>query len=457
MKKAFIGFLMIASTLNVFGNPSANDYTTRTDVLNNSFKAYFRSFGIRALNCFNPSILSNTITPAHFNMNQPGASSDINTGIQIENTWSAYVNCNVIRKVGTSFHVSGVNTACIVYDNDFVKSYRGISVTNGGSLGVQGNIGRPSDNEWINNSTAMGSGQCVDDGTATQSILFVRTLPNSYNPVVLGPFVKNYCSNSLPIGPCVYPIDDDPSPLLYSINSELPAQGVESKGWNKKGIAKIIRQHPNWVVIDTTLSAFMDSISDKPSVLFDSVLIMQENEEYALASIINQQIVSEIDMDEIEKEINTYYLNLGSELSISNQINRIREIAQLCPFIYGEGVYKARILCEMFDPFNTLYINICEEATHEKAQENTPISDSEFNATLYPNPATEIITIAIESDESAFELIIYDNLGRIILQMKIDEAVTTIDISNFSAGLYSYMLQSAEGRVIFGKFSKTEN
>lgn len=415
-------------------------------------------YGIRSLNCYKPVISSNTITPVPFNINQPSTNSDINIGIKIENTANAKVTCNIVRKAGTGLHVAGVNTASTIWDNDFVRSYKGISVTNGGSLGIQGSLNRPSDNQWMNMSTASGSAQCMADGTASQSVLFVRTNPVSYNPIIQGPFVKNYCFNNLPILLCPTAIDDDPNSVKYSISEEIPAQSLESRGWSKKGIAKIIHQHSDWVATDSTIAIFIDSLVAKPVILFDSVLTLRENEDFSLAELLNQTIVPDIQMDELEKEVNGYYLILDNQQPLDQYVNRIKEIAEMCPFIEGEGVYKARILMEMFSPFDTTYFNACEdEIQNRMQQENMGEENTDFSVSAFPNPANESITFNIESDEDEFELTVFDVTGRVIIDMKLLDSTTSVDLRSFSNGVYSYAIRSESGAFYSGKFSKVEH
>lgn len=417
-----------------------------------------KNYGIRSLNCYAPTIASNTITPVPFNINQPSTNSDINIGIKIENTANAKVTCNIIRKTGTALHVAGVNTASTIWDNDFVRSFKGISVTNGGSLGIQGSLNRPSDNQWMNMSTASGSGQCMADGTASQSVLFVRTNPVSYDPIIQGPFIKNYCLNNLPILLCPTAIDDDPNSVKYSISEEIPAQSLESRGWSKKSIAKIIHQHSDWIATDSTIAIFIDSLVAKPAVLFDSVLTLRENEDFSLAEILNQTIVPDIQMDELEKEVNGYYLILDNQQPLDQYVNRIKEIAEMCPFTEGEGVYKARILMEMFSPFDTTFFNVCEdEIQNRMQQENTDEENTDFSVSAFPNPANESITFNIESDENEFELTVFDVTGRVIIDMKLLDSATSIDLRSFSNGVYSYTIRSESGAFYSGKFSKVEN
>jgi hypothetical protein len=59
---------------------------------------------------------------------------------------------------------------------------------------------------------------------------------------------------------------------------------------------------------------------------------------------------------------------------------------------------------------------------------------------LFPNPADESITIRLGSNQTS-ELKLYNTLGQLI-RNDLVQRQTTIDVSNFSAGVYYIVLQS---------------
>jgi hypothetical protein len=79
----------------------------------------------------------------------------------------------------------------------------------------------------------------------------------------------------------------------------------------------------------------------------------------------------------------------------------------------------------------------CTRATSTRESEYT-------NWNLFPNPAESIITI--ESADNGI-LSVYDISGRKIIEKKKDNKQVTIDIQNFSAGVYILKFQNNEGRV----------
>lgn len=81
---------------------------------------------------------------------------------------------------------------------------------------------------------------------------------------------------------------------------------------------------------------------------------------------------------------------------------------------------------------------------------NNIVSENEI--LIYPNPASDKITISLKG----VEIIITDNLGRLVLNKKIKETEDTIiNISNFQQGVYYVMIVDEETkRVVNKKFIK---
>lgn len=77
---------------------------------------------------------------------------------------------------------------------------------------------------------------------------------------------------------------------------------------------------------------------------------------------------------------------------------------------------------------------------------------SNFHVTVFPNPATNFLTI--ESDNPfPVEIIIYDLSGRKLFSQKFNEK-TILDITPFSPGIYFYSIIQNELQISNGKFIK---
>ncbi len=78
------------------------------------------------------------------------------------------------------------------------------------------------------------------------------------------------------------------------------------------------------------------------------------------------------------------------------------------------------------------------------------INENELSryVTLYPNPTQSFIDLKLDKDYlGATECHIYDMYGKLMRIMPIEEEITTIDVSDFAAGVYFVRLTTEQGQV----------
>jgi hypothetical protein len=63
---------------------------------------------------------------------------------------------------------------------------------------------------------------------------------------------------------------------------------------------------------------------------------------------------------------------------------------------------------------------------------------------IYPNPSTGIYTIDLNEDA---QVEVYDMLGKVVYKREAQEGKSTIDISNYQAGIYLLHVKSENGSV----------
>jgi len=193
-------------------------------------------------------------------------------------------------------------------------------------------------------------------------------------------------------------------------------------------------------------------------------LYLQRLEE---AKVSNSNVVSNRDQENNEHDINAIYIKIisyGIDALNDEDSTRIVEFANLCPYIGGTAVYKARALYAMYNPASMFDdITICnaigvykngnsgnskgifdnENAYLKslKPKENLLTNNGEHAFMLYPNPATTTVTIAYELNQNEkANVIVNDILGR--EQMKIDlhpaHNIVSINVSLLRQGIYIY-------------------
>ena len=73
------------------------------------------------------------------------------------------------------------------------------------------------------------------------------------------------------------------------------------------------------------------------------------------------------------------------------------------------------------------------------------------NVTIYPNPFTTRITVAINEDSANYRLMIYNALGEAMISTIITDQLTNIDTKNLPSGIYSYNVFKNEKNIQSGK------
>jgi hypothetical protein len=85
-------------------------------------------------------------------------------------------------------------------------------------------------------------------------------------------------------------------------------------------------------------------------------------------------------------------------------------------------------------------LNIIPQPQPSSIQEVNDIAMS-----AYPNPTTNNFTLQISEAARGAELMVYDALGKLILQRPLNQLQTTIESDTWAAGVYTLLLRHDEG------------
>jgi hypothetical protein len=120
------------------------------------------------------------------------------------------------------------------------------------------------------------------------------------------------------------------------------------------------------------------------------------------------------------------------------QLDVLRQIAQLCPYEYGRGVYIARLMLSRIEP--TVYYNSCEDMIEERRFEKS-IDNSTVGIKVFPNPAKDEFTIEFSEDISGQQTSVelYNIYGSLVKKIQGgSEAKIVVKTMDLSAGIYYY-------------------
>jgi len=94
-------------------------------------------------------------------------------------------------------------------------------------------------------------------------------------------------------------------------------------------------------------------------------------------------------------------------------------------------------------------------AIHSEGQtRDIPQQDGPRILKFYPNPAVSFINFEFQQDyDRNMSLVVFNFLGRQVYESKNLNARTTIDLSQYSRGVYIFQLRNPEGKIVeSGKF-----
>lgn len=220
--------------------------------------------------------------------------------------------------------------------------------------------------------------------------------------------------------------------------------------------------------IDALIQSLADSNTLKNSSGFSSLL----NE----AKLLNDGISSTELFAITEQRMNNHYfkqLEWGYPALSATDWEDIESIAQECPFVAGNGVYKARTLLSHLNPlrfYNDL--NVCNAVGMYKGgsglfeQEDEELFGNTSNNAilkslvkeaikLFPNPSDDVVNVSYKiSGLNVGMLQIIDIHGRVckVIQLPSGDNTIPFSIADLSSGVYTYKFIVNKAILNIGKF-----
>jgi hypothetical protein len=440
------------------------------------------NFGINILRLRKPFIKYNTIQ----NIISSGLVSNIPTGILVTNCRDACIKSNkvsgntsspqYVSNIGIHFHTSN-NTkvlddtlsnlgSCIratylcpnssVNRNSFISSYEGISLAVSGYIGPQNGIFSPSDNMWKPNLNHWALPRRVhysygSPGEASplyvnanngQNTTGVWEDPNlaeggghAFKVIPTTGLSTINCGNYVLSPETQISIDEAKKLIDELVN--FPEYEEETRENVKRQLVALLSDD-SLALTDPEILAFWLEVQSEPLGISNEVQLLTELGEYLAAGILNLSIETLTVMEEVERAARNLQLKIFiTDTMTSEDIQQLEEIAFLCPYTHGEGVYIARSLLSVIDPLFE-YVNECELDPSFEVR-SAQIQQNKTALKIYPNPVQDVLNfelLNLDSDQPVL-IQVSDISGRIVLSTSVKvEGSNSIHVGKLESGCY---------------------
>ena len=156
---------------------------------------------------------------------------------------------------------------------------------------------------------------------------------------------------------------------------------------------------------------------------------------------LEETIVTESYGNELKSSLTFLLEFLHPEFDFFNSVGQeeINRISNLCFTEFGFPVVYARSLRAIYDEESILQ-NFSDCEFIEPRLKST---EEDLNWKLYPNPTSESLTI-LHPEDRAHEIRIFDNVGRLMLQVPGNGQSTAIDLTGFTSGVYFISIDNGQ-------------
>jgi hypothetical protein len=435
-----------------------------TDVVNNTIKLVddpnsAPQHGIGYANVFKTSsIATNTLNSAN----------TTNTYVTLFHgamSASMSVLCNSLSSAYQGFEFNSNNPATIWKGNKMQPMPIGMKLMNAGVIGTQGGTTTPIDNQW--QSTWSGSlyTTYAGQGSAAQnSPLWTQNstsyIPANNNGTVSASFWYGATGTTYTTTgtySCGGGGGAPPNVIVPNV-SDLSAD----QGFIAENTVYRVLYFNSGLLSDTDLSDFYDGKSGSNMDFFMQVEAALSENDASTASSINSTITTSNDVDYYTQIFYSIYIDYLNDDFDGTDADNLLYIANLCPGLYGSEVYQARALYNKIFKISYNYTEDCEGSgtggrlMNHQNQNNTATTSAklqdEWQVDVYPNPATNRLTVTSNSTSEFLNIQIKDLSGRQILSKNLTTKnfMSNLDI-DLPNGLYIISVKNSRNETVTKK------
>ncbi len=464
------------NTIYIYPTATSNDGSQRSGIL------VQKSQGMWADDNYMTSIYTYlSSTPCRADTSVVGIKSIFSQGVY---------SCNTMYEVGQCIKFEGNCNPSTIASNSFEFSFDGFALESNGIIGWQpSGGGTPAGNTWQSLSSFLRSETYTYKSFANLSPMWVLnnslelpsknvSYPYTYSsatPYFAGPVTISTPPQSL------YPatgtdISCPPAgggfkvaPWLYRpLAAKMVQDSIlypifisECQYMDKQTVFAQIKEDTDLMDSSTVLHSFYHVMSGSMSGTNIGKLYRVDSDitkgNYMAAQSVNNSFTPINRIETNQRLVNYVYLNTfaaGVDTLSVSQYDTLMNIASQCPFEGGPSVYGARALLNGLWNVNLVFIDSCNTDTSVHSPENRiantqVIPTDNIQAKVYPNPANTMLNIEVnlQAGQTAyFEM--YNNLGQLIENRKLNSQLTTLAVSNLPSGIYYYRITSQNGNIL---------
>lgn len=443
-------------------------------------------YGIRHNNVYKGVIKANVIS----SFGTPTVNA---AGVYMSMNNTSTVQCNTTSNVAVGFRFDGFNPASFWRNNYMTNHLNGLALRNTGIMGPQGSAAFASDNKWNGSWAGNNKGTYTDmNSTAyypntavsnpSNSVLWVRNTPAGYYPPnnfgVAVPQTYNYSvaiqnANNTPQYDCTTNtyISGGGTVTPPGSHREVAVDiGVvqDSLGYSDPRTSEINKFNLLAMMVDDNSIIYGSgltkdfytnqmSLSKGTLVNAESSFITSSPSDWA-ALLSGISATSPLETNYLQF-YNLYqnYLNSTTDSLNPDQTYQLKQLANRCPFMDGEVVYRARSLYNLAVGDFVVYSETACPST-DGGGEGGRLAHYDSPATLsvpsnmvekvaiYPNPAQNEIYIQSPEESDAYRCSITDAQGKILGSISVITTNYQVRVElNLPNGIYFVNLVDKHG------------
>lgn len=184
----------------------------------------------------------------------------------------------------------------------------------------------------------------------------------------------------------------------------------------------------------TSIIEYWESIEDDTPEVTDvwvvhlnTPLVLAEKPIGSHSELVELEFSSGITSVAFGKDISLSFQNIG-EVSVENIVSKAQELWDCSP---ESLVYAA---CRINGQYQFYQLEFVEPWQQAEQSLGTGVEEG-IQLNMYPNPVRDQLTIELGNTQTE-TIIIYDISGRVLFEQQVQNAVTRIDVQDWSPGMY---------------------